>query len=74
LLSETDRGFSDGIELGFIGLGFVCVPIAILIYIRINARRDAAAKDMLENGEKSQLSEADLKERGDRAPDFRYSL
>jgi hypothetical protein len=58
----------------FVGLGFVCVPIAILSYIRINNQRDAMEKAALENGEVTKYSDKELREMGDRAPGFRYTL
>ncbi|KAJ6625864.1 hypothetical protein B0H10DRAFT_2001105 [Mycena sp. CBHHK59/15] len=50
-----------GCELMFVGIGLICVPAAVLIYTRINNRRDEAAR-------------AELREMGDRAPDFRYTI
>ena len=62
----------DGIELMFVGIGFIALPIVVLAYIRINARRDAAVKEAEEKGIK--LSPEQLRRLGDRAPDFRYTL
>ena len=63
---------TDGIELMFVGIGFIALPIVVLAYIRINARRDAAVKEAEEKGIK--LSPEQLRRLGDRAPDFRYTL
>ncbi|KAG0702234.1 MFS general substrate transporter [Suillus ampliporus] len=41
---------------------------------RINAHRDAAERLVMERGEKVQYSDEELRELGDRAPDFRYTL
>ena len=62
----------DGIELMFVGIGFIALPIVVLAYVRINARRDAAVKEAEEKGIK--LSPEQLRRLGDRAPDFRYTL
>lgn len=61
-----------GLELMFVGIGFVFLPIVALIYTRINAKRDAAAKEAAEKGIK--YSDDELRKMGDRAPDFRYTL
>lgn len=63
----------DGIELGFIGIGFVCVPLTILAYMRINAKREAYLKDLVEKGQ-PMPSATELRALGDRAPDFKYVL
>ncbi|KAH9914907.1 MFS general substrate transporter [Epithele typhae] len=61
-----------GIELMFVGIGFVALPIAVLSYKRINARREAAMREASERGVKHTPEE--LRRMGDRAPDFRYTL
>ncbi|TFK52770.1 MFS general substrate transporter [Heliocybe sulcata] len=58
-----------GVELMFVGIGLVTVPLTVLLYTRINARRDKVAR---EGG--VAYSEKELREMGDRAPDFRYTL
>lgn len=63
---------TDGLELMFVGIGFVTLPIAVITYTRINARRDALEKEMEEKGIRYTAEE--LREMGDRAPDFRYTL
>jgi len=63
-----------GIELMFVGIGFICVPIAVFSYIRINKQRDAIEREALERGEKNKYTNQQLRELGDRAPDFRYTL
>jgi len=62
------------LELMFVGLGFVAVPIAILAYTRINAKRDEMERQRLESGEKNRYTDQQIREMGDRAPDFRYTL
>ena len=56
----------------FVGIGFIALPITVLMYKRINAARDAAAKEADEQGTK--YSDEELRRLGDRAPDFRYTL
>lgn len=54
--------------LMFIGIGFVTVPIILLMYSRnYRARDEAAARP-----DAAKLSAKQLRELGDRAPDFRY--
>lgn len=65
---------ADGIELMFIGIGFVSVPIAVVAYMRINAKRDAVERLALESGERQKYTVQELRDMGDRAPDFRYTL
>ncbi|EPQ50490.1 MFS general substrate transporter [Gloeophyllum trabeum ATCC 11539] len=62
-----------GIELMFVGIGFICVPLVVFLYTRINAQRDRAER---EAGEKGAVvySAQELREMGDRAPAFRYML
>ena len=62
----------DGLELMFVGIGFVVLPITVIAYKRINARRDALVKEANEKGEK--LTPEEIRRLGDRAPDFRYTL
>ncbi|KAJ6585527.1 MFS general substrate transporter [Mycena capillaripes] len=63
-----------GCELMFIGIGLISLPIAVVTYKRINARRDEAARAALERGETNLYTRKELREMGDRAPDFRYTL
>lgn len=58
----------------FVGIGFVCLPIVLITYIRINRKRDAMEKAALERGETNKYSDQELRMLGDRAPDFRYTL
>lgn len=58
----------------FVGIGFVCVPIAIISYIRINKQRDEIERMALEKGEVNKYTDKQLRELGDRAPAFRYTL
>nr|VWP02019.1 Hyaluronate lyase (EC (Hyaluronidase) (HYase) [Ganoderma boninense] len=61
-----------GVELMFVGIGFIVLPIVVLLYKRINARRDAIVKEANESGTK--FTPEELRRLGDRAPDFRYTL
>ena len=65
-------GAADGLELMFIGIGFVTIPIVVLIYTRINANRDVRQREMEEKGVR--LTPEEIRELGDRAPDFRYTI
>ncbi|KXN86764.1 hypothetical protein AN958_09624 [Leucoagaricus sp. SymC.cos] len=62
-----------GVELMFVGIGFICVPAAVLSYMRINKKRDEAQKQAIEKGEQK-YTVAELRALGDRAPDFRYTI
>ncbi|KAI0294708.1 MFS general substrate transporter [Multifurca ochricompacta] len=57
-----------GIMLMFVGIGFIFIPCLLLAYRRINRARDEAAAQP----DAVQLSAKELRELGDRAPDFRY--
>ncbi|KAJ3565341.1 hypothetical protein NP233_g7691 [Leucocoprinus birnbaumii] len=63
-----------GVELMFVGIGFICVPIAVISYMRINKSRDEAQRQAIERGEQNKYTPQQLREMGDRAPDFRYML
>lgn len=54
----------------FVGIGWITTPIIILLYRRINAQRDAAVKE----GALDNYTPQEIRELGDRAPDFRYML
>lgn len=58
----------------FIGIGLISLPIAVVTYRRINSRRDEAAQAAFERGESNLYTRKELREMGDRAPDFRYTL
>ena len=62
---------SDGIELMFVGIGFIASFIAIISYTHINRKRDQI---QTETGTRVTLTHQQLREMGDRAPDFRYTL
>lgn len=63
-----------GLELMFVGIGFIAVPVAVLTYLRINKKRDEAQGASMENGEVKKYTDQELREMGDRAPDFRYTI
>lgn len=63
---------SDTLEFIFVGIGLICVPIAVLAYIRINNNRYKKMQEALERGEK--LYPEEIRRLGDRSPDFRYML
>lgn len=55
----------------FVGIGFVTLPLAVILYTRINKRR---AEIMKRNGGVTGLSAKELHELGDKAPNFVYTL
>lgn len=55
-----------------VGIGLVAVPVLALTYSRVNARRDVLQKEMEEKGIKYTADQ--IRDMGDRAPDFRYTL
>ncbi|KAJ7723566.1 MFS general substrate transporter [Mycena metata] len=61
-----------GCELMFVGIGLICVPIAVVTYNRINKRRDEVARGL--HGEQHIYTPMELRRMGDRAPDFRYTI
>ncbi|KAK0213610.1 MFS general substrate transporter [Armillaria fumosa] len=56
------------LELMFVGIGIVCVPIAVISYKWINANREKEMQTRMN------YSREELKKMGDRAPDFRYMI
>lgn len=63
--------YPDGIELMFVGIGFITVPIAVIAYTRINRKRDQEAE---QSGNISKYTVNELHELGDSSPEFRYTL
>ncbi|KAF4594385.1 hypothetical protein EYR40_009189 [Pleurotus pulmonarius] len=68
-----------GVELMFVGIGFIAVPTVVLMYKRINAQRDREAEAYLNDGGDGggslkgvggRYTPAELRKMGDRAPDF----
>ena len=66
------RCMTDALELMFVGIGFVFLPLVVFLYTRINAHRDKLQREMEEKGIK--YTPEEIREMGDRAPDFRYTL
>jgi MFS family permease len=66
--------YGHAVELMFIGIGFVIVPLVAYLYRRINAQRDTIAQFEIESGEKKTYTNHEMKELGDKGPDFRYTL
>ncbi|KAL5514524.1 hypothetical protein ACEPAG_1840 [Sanghuangporus baumii] len=60
-----------GLVLMFIGIGFVCTPLVIATYLRINSCR---RENMQQARGKADLSVEEIHELGDRAPDFKYTI
>ena len=65
---------ADGLELMFVCIGLIVVPILVFLYKRINDARDEALRQRIERGDRFRLSIQELRDLGDRAPDFRYTL
>ncbi|KAI0752396.1 MFS general substrate transporter [Daedaleopsis nitida] len=69
-----------GIEMMFVGIGLVLLPITVFAYSRLNARKAAVWRDATAtaHGEKgalqSKYTPEQLRRMGDRAPDFKYML
>ncbi|KAI0708286.1 MFS general substrate transporter [Earliella scabrosa] len=61
-----------GIELMFVGIGLVLLPVTVFAYWRLNARKEARLRDAEEKGVK--FAPEELRRMGDRAPDFSYTL
>lgn len=67
----------DAVEFMFVGIGAISVVVAVVVYARINAHRDALARVVKEKGSTHDVityTAEELREMGDRAPDFRYTL
>lgn len=58
----------------FVCIGLIVVPILVFLYKRINDARDEALRQRIERGDRLRLSIQELRDLGDRAPDFRYTL
>ncbi|KAJ6545291.1 major facilitator superfamily domain-containing protein [Mycena capillaripes] len=63
-----------GCEIMFVSIGLISVALTAFISHRVNRRRDEEARAALERGENKLYSDKALREMGDRAPDFRYTL
>lgn len=57
----------------FIGIGFITIPIIVYLYRHINAKRDKEMEEAKASGTVRYTAD-ELREMGDRAPDFRYIL
>ncbi|KAJ3924508.1 MAG: hypothetical protein NXY57DRAFT_908020, partial [Lentinula lateritia] len=70
---DKPRFILDAIELMFVGIGLICLPITVIIYSRINKKR-AHFMSRVADGLERKPSPEELRELGDRAPDFQYIL
>ncbi|THH06989.1 hypothetical protein EW145_g3695 [Phellinidium pouzarii] len=61
-----------GLELLFVGIGFIAVPLAMFLYVRVNVQREEELHRI--GSTTSKYSVEEIHEMGDRAPDFRYTL
>ena len=65
----------DGLSRMFVGIGLICVPLTVAIYTIINKRRAKIVEQLGgPEGVLQRYTVAELRELGDRAPDFVYSL
>ena len=71
-LSTTFLYITDGLEMMFVSIGLILMPIVLFVYTRENARRAVRMREMEERDEK--LVPEELRSMGDRAPDFKYTL
>jgi hypothetical protein len=66
---------TDAVELVLVGIGLICVPAAVISYMRINKEREEAQRQAIEAGFGEQkYTPRELRKMGDRAPDFRYTI
>ena len=63
---------SDALEIGFMALGIILVPVMVFLYMRINKQHEEIWSK--ERTEGSKWTPGKLRRLGDRAPDFRYTL
>ncbi|KAM5545341.1 hypothetical protein V8D89_000954, partial [Ganoderma adspersum] len=61
-----------GVEIGFVSMGLLLMPVLLYLYTRANVRKEAKLRQLDESGEK--YAPEELRRMGDRAPDFRYTL
>ena len=66
-------GFSaDSVELMFISVGIVVLAFQVIMYRRINAKRDKLLRE--QRGEGWVYTAEQLRDLGDKAVNFRYTL
>lgn len=56
----------------FISIGVIALTVEVCVYKRINANRDRRAKELEEKG--IVFTAEQLRDMGDKAPGFRYTL
>jgi len=66
--------FSDGLEIMFLGLGIVTLPLTVLAYKRINSSRDYAESLGHVTEEQTGKNGDDTAFMGDRRASFRYTI
>ena len=64
----------DGIALMFASIGIIATSAIALSYRRINAKREKLVHHGDEQGVKRTYSHEEIRDLGDKAPDFRYTL
>ncbi|KAF9230451.1 MFS general substrate transporter [Melanogaster broomeanus] len=65
-----------GLEIMFISIGLVTLPVIVLVYKRINSQRDREELLKQQSGEKAEPEpeKGGAESMGDRAPSFRYTI
>jgi len=68
---------ADSLELMFVSISFITIPIIVISYVHINKSCNEVQRLAMECGEKDNYMNQQLREMaqmGDRAPDFRYMI
>ena len=65
-----------GVVLGFVVLGLVAAPLNAMLLKRENMKRDKwqAEQDKLPDSEKTMFTVQELRDQGDNAKEFRYTI
>ncbi|KAI0325815.1 MFS general substrate transporter [Cubamyces sp. BRFM 1775] len=62
------------VEIGFVSIGLLLLPVVVVTYVRANARRDALQRETEEKGVRVHYTPEQLRSMGNNAPDFRFTL
>lgn len=65
-----------GVELAFVGVGLLVLPVTVAVYTRINGSRQAALRRRRLRGEgpEGRWTKEEMRMLGDRAAEFKYTL
>ena len=55
-------------------MGLIVLPITVIAYKRINARREAIMKEVVGESGGSRYTDEELRKMGDKAPNFQYGI